>query len=142
MKQATVNSGRKYELIKEDTITVWGHKLYRIKALKDSKFFKAGDIGGYIEKVENLSMSGDAWVSDNARVSGQKSMITILDIGSERGCLTIHSDYKIGVRVTRGCFTGSIDEFLSAVEKTHGDNMHGKIYRTAIEMAKVKFEID
>lgn len=66
----------------------------------------------------------------------------ILDIGSERGSLTIHSDSKIGVRVTRGCFTGTIEEFLSAVQKTHGNNMHGKIYRAAIEMAKIQFEID
>lgn len=136
MKQATMKNERKHELVKDDTITVGGNKLYRVKALKDSKFFNAGDIGGYIEKVGNLSMSGDAWVSE------QKSIITILDIGSERGCLTIHSDSKIGVRVTRGCFTGSIEEFLSAVEKTHGDNLYGKIYRAVIEMAKIQFEID
>ena len=85
---------------------------------------------------------GDALVSGDAKVYGQISIITILDIGRERGCLTMHLDSKIGVRVTRGCFTGTIEEFLSAVEKTHGDNMYGKIYRTAIEMAKIQFEID
>ena len=78
----------------------------------------------------------------DAKVYGQISIITILDIGRERGCLTMHLDSKIGVRVTRGCFTGTIEEFLSTVEKTHGDNMYGKIYRTAIEMAKIQFEID
>jgi hypothetical protein len=83
-----------------------------------------------------------ARVFGDAFVSGQKSIITILDVGCERGCLTIYSDSKIDVRVTRGCFTGTIEEFLSAVEKTHGDNMYGKIYRTAIEMAKIQFEID
>lgn len=117
-------------------------------------------MGGYIEGIKNLSMSGDARVYGDAQVHGdaqvygdaqvsgrawvyeQKSIITILDIGSERGCLTIHLDSKIGTRVNRGCFTGSIEEFLSAVEKTHGDNMHGKIYRAAIEMAKIQFELD
>ena len=148
MKQATVKNERKYELIKEATITVEGNKLYRVKALKDSKFFKAGDIGGYIEKVENLSMFDDAWVSGDAhvfgdaQVHGQMDIITVLDIGSERGCLTIHRDSAIGVRVTRGCFTGSIGEFLNAVELTHGDNIHGKIYKSLIETAKIQFGLE
>nr|DAD74814.1 MAG TPA: Putative transferase, nesg, ydcK, Structural Genomics.38A [Siphoviridae sp. ctZPw9]DAF99828.1 MAG TPA: putative transferase, nesg, ydcK, Structural Genomics.38A [Siphoviridae sp. ctPNJ4] len=60
----------KYELLKDDAITVGNVTLYRIKALKDSKFFKAGDIGGYIEKIENLAMQGDAWVFGDARVYG------------------------------------------------------------------------
>lgn len=124
-----------------------GFTLYRIRALKDFSNVNSGDLGGYICDYENLSQYGDAWVSSDAqvygdaKVSGQISIITILDIGRERGCLTMHLDSKIGVRVTRGCFTGTIEEFLSAVEKTHGDNMYGKIYRTAIEMAKIQFEI-
>ena len=138
----------KYEIIYSDSIEFMGFTLYRIRALKDFSNVNSGDLGGYICDYENLSQYGDAWVSGdakvygNARVCGQISIITILDIGRERGCLTMHLDSKIGVRVTRGCFTGTIEEFLSAVEKTHGDNMYGKIYRTAIEMAKIQFEID
>ena len=60
---------KKYELVKEDTKTfVDGNAIYRIRALKDFGDVKAGDLGGYIEKEENLSQEGNCWVYDNARV--------------------------------------------------------------------------
>lgn len=58
----------KYELLKDDTINVEGHILYRIKALRDFNYVKKGDFGGYIEKEENLSHENNCWVFDNARV--------------------------------------------------------------------------
>ena len=60
---------KKYELAKEDTKTFTdGGTIYRIRALKDFGDVKAGDLGGYIEKEENLSQEGNCWVYDNARV--------------------------------------------------------------------------
>lgn len=58
---------KKYELTNE-CITFTGRKLYRIKALVDFGDVKAGELGGYIEKEDNLSHDGNAWVSDNAKV--------------------------------------------------------------------------
>ena len=66
---------KKYELT-EETVTVYGKTLYRIRAVRDFGSVKTGEFGGYIEKEENLShfgnawISGDAWVYGNARVSG------------------------------------------------------------------------
>ena len=66
---------KKYELT-EETLTVSGKTLYRIRAVRDFGFVKTGEFGGYIEKEENLShfgnawISGDAWVYGDARVSG------------------------------------------------------------------------
>lgn len=60
---------KKYELTGE-TVKIGGHTLHRIKALADFGYVKAGDIGGWIEKGENLSQDGDAWVYENARVFG------------------------------------------------------------------------
>ena len=97
---------------------------------------------GSAQVYGDAQVSGDARVSENAQVYGQMDIITVLDIGSERGCLTIYRDSEIGVRVTMGCFTGSIKEFLTAVESTHGDNMHGKIYKSLIETAKIQFGIE
>ena len=51
-----------------NTKICFGRKLYQIKALKDFGDFKAGDLGGYIEKEENLSQDGISWVFDNACV--------------------------------------------------------------------------
>lgn len=40
---------KKYELLKNDCINYKGRTLYRIKALKDFRNIKAGELGGYIE---------------------------------------------------------------------------------------------
>ena len=67
---------KKYELLKDDTIVVKGYTLYRIKALKDFNDVKKGDLGGHIEKEDNLSQNGNCWVYghacvfDNAQISG------------------------------------------------------------------------
>ena len=58
---------KKYELT-TNTEMCFGRKLYQIKALKDFGDVKAGDLGGYIEKEENLSQDGISWVFDNACV--------------------------------------------------------------------------
>jgi UDP-3-O-[3-hydroxymyristoyl] glucosamine N-acyltransferase len=60
---------KKYELT-TNTKMCFGRKLYQIKALKDFGDVKAGDLGGYIEKEENLSQDGIAWVFGNAYVYG------------------------------------------------------------------------
>ncbi|WP_375656314.1 hypothetical protein, partial [Bartonella sp. MR63HLJHH] len=44
------------------------HVLYRIKALKDFADIKAGTLGGFIEKEDNLSHEGNCWVYDEALV--------------------------------------------------------------------------
>ena len=50
------------------SIEVCGHTLFRIECTQDFKEIKAGTLGGYIEKEENLD--GNAWVSGNALVFG------------------------------------------------------------------------
>lgn len=61
---------KKFELIKNDYISLDDCTLYRIRALIDFYDVSAGDLGGYIEKEANLSQEGTAWVYDNARVFG------------------------------------------------------------------------
>ena len=60
---------KKYELTNE-TINIDEHVLHRIKALRNIPEFgvNIGDLGGFIEKEENLSHEGACWVSGNARV--------------------------------------------------------------------------
>lgn len=62
------NMSNKYELVKNDSIEVRDHTLYRIKALKDFNNVKKGDLGGYIEKPYNLDQKDNCWVYDNAKV--------------------------------------------------------------------------
>lgn len=174
---------KKYEFTGE-TKAFNGTTLHRIRALKDFGYVEAGDLGGWIEKEENLShdgrcwvygtarvygdaqVSGDAWVSDDARVSGNaqvsgyarvfgnawvagdaeikapKDTFWISAIGSRYGTTTFFRCADGKVRVTCGCFYGDLDEFLAKVEKTHGDNKHGRVYKKAVELAKIQMEED
>ena len=60
---------KKYELT-TDTKMLFGRKLFRIKALISFGDVSAGDLGGYVEKEENLSHDGNAWVYGGAKVYG------------------------------------------------------------------------
>ena len=60
---------KKYEL-SNIAIEFNGVTLHRIKALKDFSDVKAGDLGGWVEKEDNLSQVGDAWIGGDAKVYG------------------------------------------------------------------------
>ena len=61
---------KKFELTGEYVTNIFGKKLFRIRALVAFGNVEAGELGGYVEKEENLSDDGDAWVSGDAQVSG------------------------------------------------------------------------
>lgn len=96
IKKADPSIEKKFELVKENTKIAYDLNakevtLYQIRALKDftcpfklnpdgeildTTLIKKGDLGGYVEKEENLSHEGGCWifkdgeVRDNARVEG------------------------------------------------------------------------
>ena len=61
---------KKFILTDEFVVNEFGVKLFRIKCVKFFKYAKEGELGGLIEKEENLEQSGDAWVSGDAQVYG------------------------------------------------------------------------
>ena len=157
----------KFELTSE-TRDFFGVIFYRIRALRDLANVKAGDFGGWISKEANLSHEGNCWVSDNARVFGdaqvsgnawvygnarvygnaqasdnakiqtRNDIIWFSNVGSENGTLTAFKT-DAGICVTRGCFTGSLDEFKKAVEKRHGNNQYGAGYLILIDFINHHF---
>ena len=48
----------------------FGITFHQIKAEETKNEVSKGDLGGWIDKKENLDMDGNAWVSGDARVSG------------------------------------------------------------------------
>lgn len=68
-KQGCENK-QKFTLLKDETTTVNGKTLYRIKYLMDipDTNVKAGTIGGWLESENNLSQEGRCCVLDNAVV--------------------------------------------------------------------------
>ena len=65
---------KKFELTSESIVNIFGKKLYRIKALVEFGNVKEGELGGFVEKEENLSHEGNAWVYGNAEVFGNASV--------------------------------------------------------------------
>lgn len=72
-----MEQSKKYELLTNNTIELGGGvTLFRIKALISFGNVEKGELGGYVEKEDNLCHSGnawvtdDAWVFDNAKVTG------------------------------------------------------------------------
>ena len=167
---------KKYELTGEFIEHQSGKKLYRIRALVSFGVVAAGQLGGFVESENNLdqSLSGNAWVSGNARVSGnawvsgnarvygdawvygdaqvsgnawvrsyaviseRKMIFWASNVGSEYGTLTVFNG-KDGLIVTRGCFTGTVDEFLSKSAEVHDDKTKNE-YKLLIEVAKSRIQ--
>ena len=83
---------KKYEFT-EETLEHNGHILHRIKSLRDFGNIKAGQLGGWIEKEENLSHEDTCWayqnakvydnavVKDNAKVFGEAMVFGYANIG-------------------------------------------------------------
>ena len=138
----------KYEMLYEDKIEIGSHTLYRIKALKDFSDVRVGDLGGYIERKENLSQKGNCWVYNNACVFGNAKINKISDvlcispIGSRNDTTTFFKTKDNNICVKCGCFSGTIDRFLEAVEETHGENKHAKAYKLACELAQLQIELE
>ena len=90
----------------------------------------------------NARVGGSAWVGGYARVGGDahinsnKDFIIIGPIGSRSDFTTFFKSIDRNIYVRCGCFSGTADEFLEAVQKTHGDNRFGREYRIAAELAK------
>lgn len=84
----------------------------------------------------NARVCGDAWVGDDAHINSNKDFIVIGPIGSRNGFTTFYKNKDENVCVRCGCFSGTVDEFLAVVQKTHGDNRFGREYRIAAELAK------
>ena len=134
---------KKYELLDNDTVTTWdGHALKRIRALVAiGSLVAAGELGGYIESEDNLSqVSGNAWVSGDARVEQRRDIFWLSIIGSENGTYTAFKNKDGGVSVNRGCFNGTLEQFSDAVNERHAGQYHQE-YQLVIELTKIRLGV-
>ena len=145
--------------------------LHRIQAITSFASVVAGELGGWIEKEENLSHKGDAWVSENAAVYGDavvsgnawvsgnavvygnavvsenaevfsvRHVLVIGPIGSRNAFTTFYHDKDNEITVQCGCFIGKIDKFLEKVAQTYGDSKYAQVYRKAVELAKLQIDL-
>ena len=140
---------KKYELLKDDTKTVFGHTLYRIKALRDFGNVEKGDLGGYIESENNLSHYGNAMVfdnamvCDNARVFDNAMVCGDAVIKSTEDYIVFKNNWSSGRYFTYtksnkmwkvGCFYGTGQELI---EKAYADSeLSGKCYEAYVKLVE------
>lgn len=115
--------------------------LHRIRATVAFGIVEVGDLGGWIEKEENLSHEGKAWVWGNAEVFSASHVLVIGAIGSRNDFTTFYRDKDNEITVKCGCFLGKIDRFLEKVTQTHGDSKYALVYRAAVEVAKLQIDL-
>jgi hypothetical protein len=133
--------------------------LHRIRATVAFGIVEVGDLGGWIEKEENLSHEGKAWVCGDAKVCGNAEVcgdaevwgnakvfsashvLVIGAIGSRNDFTTFYRDKDNEITVKCGCFLGKIDRFLEKVTQTHGDSKYALVYRAAVEVAKLQIDL-
>ena len=145
--------------------------LHRIRATVAFGIVEVGDLGGWIEKEENLSHEGKAWVCGDAKVWGNAKVcgnaevcgdaevwgnakvcgdaevfsashvLVIGAIGSRNDFTTFYRDKDNEITVKCGCFLGKIDRFLEKVTQTHGDSKYALVYRAAVEVAKLQIDL-
>ena len=159
---------KKYEFTGETKrVELWNRTatLHRIKATVEFGFVKVGELGGWIEKEENLSHEGKAWVWGNAKVCGDAEVcgdakvcgdanvcgdakvflashvLVMGSVGSRNDFTTFFRDKDNEITVKCGCFLGKIDKFLEKVTQTHGNNKYALVYRAAVEVAKLQIEL-
>ena len=122
---------KKFELTAESKINIFGKKLFRIKALISFGDVEEGETGGWIEKEENLEQSsGNAWVYGNAEVYGNARVYGNAEVYGNADYTTIHgfgTQFRTTtffqcedkqIRVSCGCFLGTIPEFREQVKNT------------------------
>ena len=139
---------KKFELTSESIVNIFGKKLFRIKALIEFGNVKEGELGGFVEKEENLSHDGNAWVYENAEVygnalvcgdaevygnawvcgdaevygnawvCGDADYATVKGFGTEYRTTTFFKCKDGIARVKCGCFYGDLEEFRNQVKNT------------------------
>lgn len=70
-----------FELVENDTMSVEGRTLHRIRAIKNFDGVEEGDIGGYVESSNNLDEY--AWVGGNAQVYGNARVFGAARVSGE-----------------------------------------------------------
>lgn len=85
-------SDKKYEILKDQAITMGGSLIYRIRALKDFGDVEAGEMGGFVACEENLSHDGTCWIYGDAMVYHSAK---VKDNAIVRGYVHVYNESRV-----------------------------------------------
>ena len=103
----------------------------------DARVYGNACVSGDARVYGNACVSGDARVYGNACVSDNAGCIWFSKVGSENGTLTAYKSID-RIWVSRGCFSGSLDEFEEAVKNAYRESQIAKEYALLIEFIKLR----
>lgn len=126
---------KKFELTSE-SVTFLGKTLFRIKALASFGDVAEGELGGFIERENNLDQSGDA------RVQNCRDYSATSCFGSENRTTTFFRTKDGGISVRCGCFYGTLREFREKVKERHGDSRLAKEYLMLADLMEFRLSKD
>ncbi|HDL5985077.1 TPA: hypothetical protein PXF72_002227 [Mannheimia haemolytica] len=109
---------------------VWGSA----EVYGNAKVWGNAEVWGSAEVYGNAEVWGSAKVRSFAVLSERKMIFWASNVGTENGTLTVYNG-KDGLLVTRGCFTGTVEEFLAKSDEVH-DEKTKREYQLLIEVAK------
>ena len=78
-------------------------------------------------------------LGDAGRLVGRRPYFSIGPIGSREDVLAAFLTER-GVFLRAGCFFGTVDQFREKLQDEHGDNVHAKEYRAALDMVLAHYE--
>ena len=130
---------KKYRLTNE-SITIYGRRLYRIEALKDFYIVEKGDKGGFIESEKNLSQKGDCWVYGDAKVCGNAEVYGDAKVVNNADYIVFKNWWSSGRYFTWtrsnnmwrvGCFYGTGEELIAKAYKD--SELSGREYERVVK---------
>ena len=109
---------------------VYGHA----RVCGHARVYGDARVCGHARVYGDVQVHGDALVCGHARVYGRDAIFWASRVGSENGTLTVSSG-KDGLVVTRGCFTGTKEDFLEKSAQVHSEKIQRE-YQLLIEVAE------
>ncbi|HDL1929031.1 TPA: polymer-forming cytoskeletal protein, partial [Mannheimia haemolytica] len=109
---------------------VWGSA----KVWGNAEVWGSAEVYGNAKVYDSAEVWGSAKVRSFAVLSERKMIFWASNVGTENGTLTVYNG-KDGLLVTRGCFTGTVEEFLAKSDEVH-DEKTKREYQLLIEVAK------
>ena len=120
-----------------------------------SRMYDNSRIHDHSEMHDNSQMCGNSRMYGNSCMRGYGiathpgHVVCADNVGVECTCLTVHPDTQLGLRVNRGCFTGSVADFLAAVRDKPKDDMwrdaypellYGLVYAVTVALERYPIE--
>ena len=103
------------------------------------------DISYNVEIIDDVKISNDIIIPHLTKIQhsiavNSNTLLTFFNKGSDSRTLTAYK-YNNEIIVTTGCFAGTLEEFIIAVEKKHGNNIFAKEYMKCAKVIKLYYNL-